>query len=103
MGKRAFFIRRFVQTLFLLWVVLTLNLSRQPFADREFRRALDHAIDRRKFVDIALRGGATPARATSISAVLQPWHNPNLPLPEFNIDLNLRGHNAIQGSFLFES
>ncbi len=65
---------------------LALNLSRQPFADREFRRAIDHAIDRRKFVDVALRGGATPARATSISSVLQPWHNPNLPLPEFNID-----------------
>ncbi len=26
-----------------------------------------------------------------------------MALPEFNIDLNLRGHNAIQGSFLFES
>jgi peptide/nickel transport system substrate-binding protein len=68
-----------------LWY-LGLNLKRQPFKDVEFRRALNHAIDRRKFVDIALRGGGTPAKATPISPVLQPWHNPNLPLPEFNID-----------------
>jgi peptide/nickel transport system substrate-binding protein len=70
---------------FKLWY-LAMDHRRKPFDDPRFREALTHAIDTTKFVNIALRGAAVPAKRTPISPVLKPWHNPNVPAPEFNID-----------------
>ena len=70
---------------FKLWY-LAVDHTKKPFDDPRFRQALDHAIDKQKFVNIALRGAAAAARNTPIAPVLKPWHNPNLPTVEFNID-----------------
>jgi peptide/nickel transport system substrate-binding protein len=70
---------------FKLWY-LALDHSRKPFDDPRFREALDHAIDKQKFVNIALRGAAAVARNTPIAPVLSPWHNPNLPPVAFDIE-----------------
>ena len=70
---------------FKLWY-LAMDHRRKPFDDPRFREAFAHAIDTKKFVNIALRGAGVQAKRTPISPVLKPWHNPNLPTPEFNLD-----------------
>lgn len=70
---------------FKLWY-LAVDHTKKPFDDPRFREALDHAIDKQKFVNIALRGAAAMAKNTPIAPILAPWHNPNLPSVEFNID-----------------
>jgi peptide/nickel transport system substrate-binding protein len=70
---------------FKLWY-LAVDHRRKPFDDPRFREAFAHAIDTRKFVNIALRGAGVPGKSTPISPVLKPWHNPNVPTVEFSID-----------------
>ncbi|MGH7267217.1 MAG: ABC transporter substrate-binding protein [Candidatus Rokuibacteriota bacterium] len=70
---------------FKLWY-LAVDHRKKPFDDPRFREAFDHAIDRGKFVNIALRSAGVACKNTPVSPILKPWHNPNSPAAEFSIE-----------------
>jgi peptide/nickel transport system substrate-binding protein len=57
----------------------------KPFDDREFRRAIHHALNKQVFVNF-YEGLATIGSNTPIHPQLKPWHNPNIPFVDFNIE-----------------
>ncbi len=64
----------------------TPNLMRKPFDDREFRRALLHAIDMKKIHDVVFEGVGDIGGNTPISPVFKFWHNSKIPPVDFSID-----------------
>ena len=61
------------------------NCEKKPFDDVEFRKAIYHTFDRRPFVNY-FAGKAIEGRNTPFTPLMKPWHNPNLPAPEYSID-----------------
>lgn len=65
---------------------LTWNLRRAPFDDRDTRRALAHAVDQERMVNVLLDG-----RGEVGSGVVAPvnafWHNPFVERFEYDLDL----------------
>jgi peptide/nickel transport system substrate-binding protein len=61
------------------------NVEKKPFDDVEFRKAIYHTFDRRPFVNY-FAGKAIEGRNTPFTPLMKPWHNPNLPAPEYSID-----------------
>jgi len=65
---------------------LTPNLRRAPFDDRDTRRALMHAVDQERMVNVLLDG-----RAELGSSVVAPvnafWHNPFVERFDYDLDL----------------
>ena len=61
------------------------NIDMKPFDDVNFRKAIYHTLDRRPFVNY-FAGRATVAGNTPFTPLMKPWHNPNLPAPEYSID-----------------
>ncbi len=57
-----------------------------PFNDRMLRLALAHAIDYDFIVDVVWKGWAT-ADGAFIAPGNEYWHNPNLPVREYDLDL----------------
>ncbi len=64
---------------------LTYNLRREPFNDREVRRALAHAIDRETIIDVLLEGRGEPGYSV-IAPINSFWHNPDVERFDFNLD-----------------
>jgi peptide/nickel transport system substrate-binding protein len=62
------------------------NMQRKPFDDREFRRALFHAIDLKKIHQIVFEGAGDEGRNTPISPVFKLWHNSKIPPIDFSLD-----------------
>lgn len=61
------------------------DMRMKPFDDREFRRAIHHALNKQVFVNF-YAGLATIGYNTPFHPQLKPWHNPNIPFVDFNID-----------------
>jgi peptide/nickel transport system substrate-binding protein len=61
------------------------NIDKKPFDDVNFRKAIYHTFDRRPFVNY-FAGKAIEGRNTPFTPLMKPWHNPNLPAPEYSID-----------------
>jgi peptide/nickel transport system substrate-binding protein len=61
------------------------NIEKKPFDDVQFRKAIYHTFDRRPFVNY-FAGKAIEGRNTPFTPLMKPWHNPNLPAPEYSID-----------------
>ena len=60
------------------------DIRKKPFDDREFRRALHHIMNK-KTMDSFYGGlGVIPSN-TPLIKLLAPWHNPNIPMVEFNM------------------
>ena len=65
--------------------LLGLNLSRAPFNDVNFRKALIHAIDFDDLVEITSEGYTTPGGAGMIiSPANKFWYNPDLAKYDYN-------------------
>ena len=65
---------------------MTYNLRVPPMDDIEFRRALAHAIPYDTFINVLLDG--LGERGTSIIAPVNAfWHNPDVPLYDYDLDL----------------
>jgi peptide/nickel transport system substrate-binding protein len=62
------------------------NMQRKPFDDREFRRALFHAINLKKIHQIVFEGAGDEGRNTPISPVFKVWHNSKIPPIDFSLD-----------------
>jgi len=62
------------------------DLSRPPFNDKAFRRALDHAIPREEINRVSFRGRATLARNSVISPRLEQWGSARIPTVPFNLE-----------------
>lgn len=62
------------------------NVKLKPLNDPEFRRAVQHAIDRRKMLDIIYGGRGTVCRNTPISPLIKFWNNPDIPMKDFDLD-----------------
>jgi len=66
------------------WVLqMIFNTQKTPFDDVELRRAVAHAIDREEIVEQVTHGGAIVASLGIISPFTD-WHNPNLPVYEYD-------------------
>jgi len=61
------------------------DMDKKPFDDVNFRKAIYHAFDRRPYVTY-FAGKGIVAGNTPFTPLLKPWHNPNLPAPDYNID-----------------
>ena len=67
-----------------LWMARP-DMRKKPFDDREFRRALYHAINLNKIHEVVFEGTGNEGRNTPIAPIFKFWHNPNLKV-EFSID-----------------
>jgi len=66
------------------WVLqMIFNTQKAPFDDVELRRAVAHAVDREEIVEQVTHGGAIVASLGIISPFTD-WHNPNLPVYEYD-------------------
>jgi peptide/nickel transport system substrate-binding protein len=63
-----------------------LNLALAPTSNRGFRRALQHATDRRKLLDIIFSGAGVVSNGAPITPALEAWANPDVVAPEPSID-----------------
>jgi peptide/nickel transport system substrate-binding protein len=68
-----------------LWFMRA-NMRQKPFDDREFRRALYHAIDLKKIRDLVFEGVGFEGRNTPISPFFKFWHNSEIPPIDFSLD-----------------
>ena len=66
-----------------VWVVP--NMDKAPFNDVNFRRALDHAIDRDGFVDAVFGGFGEPAK--SPVQPNSPYYADDIPVPAYDVEL----------------
>lgn len=63
-----------------------LDHRKPPMNDLAFRRALDHLVDKEKFVQVAEKDTSIPGGNTPISPALAAWHNPNVTRREFSLE-----------------
>jgi len=61
------------------------NFTSKPMNDPNFRRAFQHAINRKKLLDVLYQGAGVVATTTPLAPALAPWHNPNLSFKEFDL------------------
>jgi peptide/nickel transport system substrate-binding protein len=62
------------------------NLKMKPMDDPMFRRAFQHAINRKAMLDVVCGGYGTISYNTPISPLIKFWNNPKIPVIEFNLD-----------------
>ena len=62
------------------------NFKMKPFDDPAFRRAFQHAINRKAILEIALDGCGTICQNTPIHPLIKPWHDPDATTPEFDLE-----------------
>jgi peptide/nickel transport system substrate-binding protein len=62
------------------------NLAMPPLENPALRLAIQHATDRKKYLDIVFSGAGTVGNNTLISPVLKQWSNPEAITPEPSID-----------------
>ncbi|WP_342643805.1 ABC transporter substrate-binding protein [Rhodoligotrophos ferricapiens] len=62
------------------------NLVMPPLDNPALRLALQHATDRKKYLDIIFSGAGTLANNSLITPVLKQWSNPDVPNPEPSLD-----------------
>ena len=60
------------------------DFRKKPFEDLEFRKAIHHVLNK-KAMDSFFGGLGVIPNNTPIHPVLKPWHNPNIPMVEFNV------------------
>jgi len=63
-----------------------LNLTMPPCSNVAFRRALQHATDRKKILDIIFSGAGVVSRGAPITPALEAWTSPNIKGYEPSID-----------------
>ncbi|MFH1480998.1 MAG: ABC transporter substrate-binding protein, partial [Pseudomonadota bacterium] len=59
------------------------DIRKKPFDDREFRRAIHHILNK-KTMDSFYGGMGVIPNNTPIHPLIKPWHNPNIPMVDFN-------------------
>lgn len=62
------------------------NLAMSPTDNKAFRRALQHATDREKILDIIFSGAGVVSNGAPLTPALDAWRNPNIETPEVSID-----------------
>ena len=62
------------------------NLKMKPLNDPKFREAFQHAIDRKRMLDVIFQGEGIVAQNTPITPMLKQWHNANIPMIEFDLN-----------------
>ncbi len=60
------------------------DIRKKPFDDREFRKAIHHLLNKKTMDSFYGGMGVTPNN-TPIHPLLKPWHNPNIPMVDFNL------------------
>jgi peptide/nickel transport system substrate-binding protein len=65
---------------------LRLNLALPPCDNRAFRRALQHATDRTKLLDIIFSGAGVVSNGAPITPALEAWANKEIEAPEPSTD-----------------
>jgi len=65
---------------------LRLNLAMAPTDNKAFRRALQHATDRKKLLDIIFSGAGVVSNGAPITPALEGWANPDIRAPEVSVD-----------------
>ncbi len=63
----------------------TYNLRRAPFDDRDFRRAVAHAVNKGTIIDVLLSGRGEPGNSV-IAPVNGFWHNPDVEIFDFDLE-----------------
>ena len=58
----------------------------KPFDDVEFRRALHHAIPKKRILDVVFEGQGIVGQNTPLSPLLKPWHNDKIPFVDFDLE-----------------
>jgi len=62
------------------------NLRKAPTNDLAFRRALNHAMNRKLMLEICYGGYGDLGGVTPIAPIIKFWHNSDLPVPEYDLD-----------------
>jgi peptide/nickel transport system substrate-binding protein len=62
------------------------DMRRKPFGDREFRRALYHAVDLKKIYEVVFDKTGNEGRNTGIAPIFKFWHNSKIPPVDFSIE-----------------
>jgi len=65
---------------------LRLNCAMAPTSNKAFRRALQHATDRRKLLEIIFSGAGVVSNGSPITPALESWANRDIAMPEASID-----------------
>lgn len=60
-------------------------VAREPWRDPQLREALMHAVDRSFIKDVLLEGAASVA-GDPIFGPAHPWHNPNIPAIDYDLE-----------------
>jgi peptide/nickel transport system substrate-binding protein len=61
------------------------NFRMKPTSDPIFRKAFQHAINRKKMLDVIFEGHGTICHNTPITPLVEFWSNPNIGTPEFDL------------------
>jgi peptide/nickel transport system substrate-binding protein len=62
------------------------DLRKKPFDDREFRRALYHAVNLKKIHEVVFDKTGSEGRNTPIPTIFKFWHNSKIPPVDFSIE-----------------
>jgi peptide/nickel transport system substrate-binding protein len=62
------------------------NLAMSPTDNKALRRALQHATDREKLLDIIFSGAGVASNGAPLTPALETWRNPDIEAPEVSID-----------------
>ena len=63
------------------------NLALSPCDNPAFRKAMQHATDRQKLLDVIFAGAGVASHGAPITPALTFWANPDIKMPEPSIDL----------------
>lgn len=66
------------------WTSFQFIVDKPPYDNPKLRQAIAHALDRKRIVDIVMNGKATVAEGPTPPGLW--WHNPNLPVYDYNPD-----------------
>ncbi|MBW1690554.1 MAG: hypothetical protein JRJ70_07355 [Deltaproteobacteria bacterium] len=62
------------------------NMRLRPTNDPAFRQAFQHLVNRKRMLEVCYEGAGTVCRNTPISPLIEFWHNPNIPLVEYDVE-----------------
>ena len=63
------------------------NMALSPCDNPAFRKAMQHATDRQKLLDVIFAGAGVASHGAPITPALTFWANPDIKMPEPSIDL----------------